>query len=227
MGLFDRLKPRPDVRDRTSEADPPDRDWHGSAHYWEERYKHGGNSGLGSYGKLAEFKATFLNDFVREQKVETVIEFGCGDGNQLALAEYPSYIGLDVSSHAIERCIHAFATDESKSFFVYSSLHFVDRRRLFHADLALSLDVLYHLTEDSVFEAYLAQLFGSGDRFVIVYSSNHDVPTRARHVKHRKFTDHVPRDQWTLANVVKSPFESVPESPSQEASADFYVFQKA
>jgi cyclopropane fatty-acyl-phospholipid synthase-like methyltransferase len=158
--------------------------------------------------------------------VETVLELGCGDGSQLARAEYPSYIGLDISSHAIERCMRLFREDASKSFFVYSSLHFVDRRRLFHADLAISLDVLYHLTEDSVFQAYLAQLFASGDQFVIIYSSNHDAPSRTRHVKHRKFTDHVPQDQWTLVEVVKNPFRAVPEHPAEDSLADFYVFRK-
>ena len=34
----------------------------GSEKYWEKRYIAGGNSGAGSYGKLAEFKAEVLND---------------------------------------------------------------------------------------------------------------------------------------------------------------------
>jgi len=203
-----------------------DGDWLGSAHYWEERYKRGGTSGLGSYGQLAEFKASFLNEFVRAQQVESILEFGCGDGNQLALAEYPRYVGLDVSSHAIDRCVQLFREDESKSFFVYNSLNFVDRRRLFHADLALSLDVLYHLTEDEVFEAYLAQLFASGDRFVIVYSSNHDAPSSTRHVRHRKFTDRVPEDRWALVDVLKNPFQAVSEQPAEDSLADFYVFRR-
>ena len=35
-----------------------------SKHYWEDRYASGGNSGSGSYNKLAEFKSEVINAFV-------------------------------------------------------------------------------------------------------------------------------------------------------------------
>lgn len=63
-----------------------------STDYWESRYATGGTSGPGSSGKLAEFKAEVLNSFVRRDNVLSVIEFGCGDGNQLSLASYPDCI---------------------------------------------------------------------------------------------------------------------------------------
>ncbi|MGD9858413.1 MAG: hypothetical protein AB7U20_26025 [Planctomycetaceae bacterium] len=65
---------------------PLRRKFTGSSDYWVRRYRKGRNSGGGSYGRLAEFKAQVLNDLVREHRIQTVIEFGCGDGNQLALA---------------------------------------------------------------------------------------------------------------------------------------------
>ena len=88
-----------------------------------------------------------------------MIEFGCGDWNQLSLADYPSYIGLDVSGSPIERCQRRFAADPAKSFFLYDGACFADRAGIFAADLALSLDVIYHLTEDTVLETYLMHLF--------------------------------------------------------------------
>ncbi len=54
----------------------------GSQDYWVKRYAKGGNSGPGSYSELAKFKASVLNAFVREHGIQSVIEFGCGDGNQ-------------------------------------------------------------------------------------------------------------------------------------------------
>ena len=57
-------------------------DFTGSAMFWERWYAKGGTSGAGSYGNLACGKAAFLNTFVRECAVRTVIEFGCGDGHQ-------------------------------------------------------------------------------------------------------------------------------------------------
>ena len=86
-----------------------------SKRYWENRYLSGGNSGDGSYGKYAEFKAKVLNDFVKENQIKEVIEFGCGDGNQLSLAKYPKYTGIDVSGKAIDLCITKHKNDPKKS----------------------------------------------------------------------------------------------------------------
>ncbi len=105
----------------------------GSCQYWERRYLRGRSSGDGSYGQLAEFKAEVLNQFVRENQVTSVIEFGCGDGHQLAIGEYPQYIGLDVSATAAAMCRDQFESDKTKSFFVYDSASFTDNARVFCA----------------------------------------------------------------------------------------------
>src|SRR5262245_60176590 len=88
----------------------------GTKDYWETRYAADGHSGLGSYGKIATFKAEILNAFVAQHEIRTVLEFGCGDGNQLRLARYPHYVALDISKSAIERCSRAFADDRTKPF---------------------------------------------------------------------------------------------------------------
>ena len=58
-----------------------------SKEYWETRYKSGGNSGVGSYTKFAEFKASFVNLLIKKYNIESIIEFGVGDGNQLSKLE--------------------------------------------------------------------------------------------------------------------------------------------
>ena len=88
----------------------------GSKSYWESRYASGGDSGVGSYSRFAEFKAEVLNSFVAEHALQSVIEFGCGDGNQLGLAKYPKYLGLDVSDTAVAQCRKLFAADRTKTF---------------------------------------------------------------------------------------------------------------
>ena len=88
----------------------------GSEKYWETRYAAGGNSGVGSYDKFAEFKADTINRFVVDRQIQSVIEFGCGDGNQLKLATYPRYIGFDVSETIISSCQDCFADDDCKTF---------------------------------------------------------------------------------------------------------------
>jgi len=177
--------------------------WHslgfsGSADYWQSRYVKGGNSGEGSYGDLAAFKAEFLNNFVRENNVESILEFGCGDGNQLKLAVYPSYTGVDVSRHAIDACRRDFDGDSTKEFFESKAF---DGRT---ADAVVSLDVIYHLVEDGVFESYMNQLFDASRRFVIIYSSNSsEMFSTSPHVRHRNFTPWIEQNkrEWCLAGV--------------------------
>ena len=49
------------------------------------------------------------------------------------------------------------------------------------ADMAISLDVLFHLVEDEIFERYIRNLFSSAQRFVVIYSSNFDQYTESPH----------------------------------------------
>jgi len=194
----------------------------GSAAYWEQTYARGGTSGPGSYGALARGKADFLNRFVESRDIQSVIEFGSGDGNQLSLATYPRYVGLDVSRSAIELCKSRFAGDPDKSFFLYDSSCFVDHAALFKADLALSLDVVYHLVENAVFETYMTHLFDAAHRYVVVYATNGDIRDDAPHVRHRSFSLWVEsnRPQWSLTDVVEGP-------SSGPRRADFYVYERS
>jgi SAM-dependent methyltransferase len=195
----------------------------GSRDYWESRYVAGGNSGAGSYRMLAEFKAEILNELVEQEGIRTVIEYGCGDGNQLALARYPEYLGFDVSHSAISRCRELFKEDRSKSF-RHSDSYAGER-----ADLTLSLDVIYHLVEDEVFDQYMARLFDSSDRLVVIYSSNleKEVTPEAPHVRHRRFSDWVDRMRpgWRLLEHIPNRY---PQTEDNKAGsfADFYIYKK-
>ena len=156
----------------------------GSAIYWERRYRTGGNSGAGSYALLAQFKADVLNEYVSEHGIHSVIDFGCGDGNQLLLAKYPSYVGFDVSRTAISRCRQLFQHDASKTF------RLMNEYKGERADLVLSLDVLYHLVEKETFENYMRIVFATSDEHVIIYSTDFDDARGydGMHVRHRQFT---------------------------------------
>ena len=190
-----------------------------SASFWEERYANGGWSGPGSYGTHAHGKALFLNSFIQDNDITSVMEFGCGDGNQLSLADYPAYVGLDVSRSAIQICKRRFAEDSTKSFFLYQSECFVDRGKHFTADLAISLDVVYHLIEDPLYNAYMTHLFDAGRRFVIIYSTNGDIYDGAPHVRHRRFSEWVSecRPEWHLSHRSDGP-------GSGPRRADFFVY---
>lgn len=195
-----------------------------SASYWEDRYSSSGNSGDGSYGRLADFKAQVINDFVRENKINTVIEWGCGDGNQLSLASYPNYVGLDVSETAIDLCKARFEKDPQKHF------HTLDEAVKRTAHLALSLDVIYHLVEDDIYEKYMDDLFESASEFVCIYSSNFDQEsgTNANHVKHRCFTNWVNqrRSDFALCLSVPNPYPKTADRKIDTSYADFYFYKR-
>ena len=192
-----------------------------SADYWEARYATGGHSGVGSYSKFADFKAAVLNEFVGENSIQDVIEFGCGDGNQLALARYPRYTGFDVSSTAVAMCRQRFAEDPTKAF------HLSSEYRDETADLALSLDVIYHLVEDAVFAAYMRQLFGAARRYVIIYSSNTDdhYNQNDTHVRHRKFTGWIASNLrgWEFVRHIPNQYPYQGDF-TQGSFAEFFVF---
>ncbi len=196
-----------------------------SSRYWDDRYKEGGNSGAGSYGRLAQFKASVLNDFVRMHGINSVVEYGCGDGAQLELAIYPEYMGFDISPKAIAICQNKFPGHPIFQFFETKT--FLDKEGSF--DLAVSLDVIYHLVEDDVFDAYMKRLFASSSRFVIIYSNNIEKKFDAPHVRGRKFTlwcDEFAKD-WTLYQVIENIYPYEPAAPNDTSHADFYIFKRA
>ena len=202
----------------------------GSQDYWESRYAKGGTSGAGSYGKLAEFKAEVLNSFVKDNGICSVIEFGCGDGNQIALADYPAYVGLDVSKTAIEMCKERFGDDKTKRFFLYDADCSVDTHSVFKAELALSLDVIYHLVEDRIFELYMRDLFSAAEKFVIIYSSDSDEnpPLQAPHIKHRRFSEWVKANlpDWKLLRRIENKYPFMEIDSRTGICADFFIYEK-
>ena len=139
-----------------------------SGEYWEDLYASGGNSGPGSYNRSARYKAAVLNTFMKDHNLKTVLEWGCGDGNQLRLATYPRYVGVDVSRTAVSMCRQIFASDPTKRFFLVDEIP----EEFQSAECALSLDVVYHLVEDAVYFTYMKRLFASATRFVVIYAWN-------------------------------------------------------
>ncbi|RYZ62585.1 MAG: hypothetical protein EOO14_01885 [Chitinophagaceae bacterium] len=195
-----------------------------AAAYWENRYQKGGNSGVGSYAHLAAYKADVINRFVREKGIRTVIEFGTGDGNQLLFFDLPFYSGYDVSKTAIANCRQQYKNDPSKQFALMDSYGGEQ------ADLSLSLDVIYHLTEDPVYDQYMATLFSSSKKYVLIYSNNTDdnsYPGKAAHVKNRRFTDWVEKHAplFRLRKHLPNKFSTAPDE-NLRCYTDFYFYEK-
>jgi protein O-GlcNAc transferase len=194
-----------------------------SGEYWEERYRNGGNSGAGSYEKFAAYKGEIINGFIMENQVRSMIEFGCGDGNQLGYFKVEKYLGFDVSETAIGMCREKYRSDPGKEF------HLMDSYSGESAELTLSLDVVYHLVEDEVYDTYMKTLFSASEKYVIIYSSDYEEEDSltADHLRLRKFTDWVQEHaaNFTLQEHLPNPYPFDGNNLNSTIS-DFYIFRK-
>jgi len=202
------------------------------ADYWESRYRSGRTSGSGSYNRLAKFKSEFVNRFVSEKDVVDVLELGCGDGAQLALMQYPNYVGLDISKTIVEKCKTEFSNDSSKKFFHYNPDDFDCSRH--KVDLSLSLDVIYHLSNDEVYRNYLNHLFAVSMRYVIIFSNSQNlymkgVNEEAHYVRFRKFDEDIEKwfPDWNLIQLEPNFYPFNLSLPDDTSFADFYVYAHA
>lgn len=192
--------------------------------YWTKRYAEGLNSGRGSYGRLAEFKAEVVNDLVARHGIRSIVELGCGDGNQLSMFEVEHYTGVDVSQRAIELCREKHSSRPGFSFHQIGELP-----RGVAADAAMSLDVIFHLVDDQVFNDYMRLLFSLGERLVVIYSSNRkDDRREGAHVRHRVFTDWVSRqaEGWTLVERIPNRYPRRLLLRKDRSFCDFFVFAR-
>lgn len=188
-----------------------------SKDYWEKRYAMGGNSGAGSYNQIGVFKAKIVNQFVADNHIEHMIEFGFGDGQQLSRAKYPRYTGLDVSETIFKKTSKRFENDPTKTFRLYDG-NIVPGLT---ADCTISFDVIYHLVEDEVYHKYMAALFAASSKYVIVYSSNIEGWHGAAHVLHRDVTGYIARTfpNFRLVGTLQNQYP-------QRTAQDFFFYRK-
>jgi hypothetical protein len=191
-----------------------------SRSYWIERYKSGGTSGAGSYGRLAQYKGDLINALVRELDVKSVVEFGCGDGSQASFFDFPSYTGLDVSRQVVEDCRDRFHDRSGWEFKVIEDTLLQDQEY----EMSMSLDVIYHLTEDHVFERYMTDLFRVASRFVLIYSSDDEKPYLGGHENHRRYSEWVKRNcpTFTHMRTWPQPYPVVEGDDGSDTSLAFF-----
>jgi methyltransferase family protein len=183
------------------------------AGYWDRRYRDGRTSGAGSEGEEGAYKAQYVSDFIHEHSIASMIDWGCGDGQVLKLMDLheADYLGIDVSPTVVQRMRIEFP-----------ELEFVSMPPEIGAipnELSISMDVLFHLPDDRDYFEYLNNLFGSAERFVIIYATNHATGRTARHVFRREFTPDVAErfPNWELKTI---------ETPLHEGLASFFVYEK-
>jgi hypothetical protein len=177
-----------------------------SKEYWENRYMSGSDSGIGSKGILAKYKAYIINQFVKENNIQTVCELGCGDV-QFTLYNIPEFTGYDVSSFIIEK---------NKKIYKHKFTTSIDE--LTSYDLTMSLDVILHLIEDEVYYQYMKDLFRLSNKYVLIYSPNKNQILGGVHNKYREFLPDVP-ENFKLLQFINNPHKG------EHTQADFFIFK--
>ena len=183
-----------------------------SEKYWIDRYRlRQGNSGAGSYGIYAEYKAKIINDFFIQNNITTVLELGCGDGNQLSLLKPKKYYGYDVSLLVVENNKLRFPN------FIFSTN--IADFLLMKYDVTMSLDVIYHLIEDDIYYLHMKHLFELSGKYVIIYSPNRFEKLSGEHNMFREFMVDIP-ENFELIQKIDNPLKGA------YTQSDFYIFEK-
>lgn len=175
--------------------------------YWENRYANGGNSGSGSMGKLAEYKAEFVSRFISEEGIYTVGDFGCGNSMLASQFVCTAYYGYDIADNIGALNISGAVGEKY--------------------DLTISLDVIFHLLEDSTFENYMNLLFDASSKYVIIYSSNGDCGLElAPHMIDREFTDWVSENkpEFELIYTEKNRYSFDINNPTETSISNWYIY---
>ncbi|GMQ59651.1 hypothetical protein AN1V17_40500 [Vallitalea sediminicola] len=189
--------------------------------YWDKRYLNKGTSGLGSYGDLADFKGEMVNHFIKNNDIGSVIEFGCGDGNQLKKIEYKKYVGLDVSKVSVDKCKEIFVKDGDKEFYLYEP-GMIDKLDIkVKPDMVVCLDVLYHITDEQHFIKTLDDAFKIDCPYIIFYTMLKKPEIQlANHLKYRNIFDYLTKYKgYSIKKIINQKY------PEQSYS-DFMIIEK-
>lgn len=172
-------------------------------------------SGTGSRGKLANFKADFVNNFIKEKNIKTIFDFGCGDLQNASLLKVENYLGIDIVEHAHPKNISAnnFKTMVSR---------FDKFENSEKADLCLCMDVLYHILEDEqdYLHATLEKIISYSKQYFIIYAQNSYDDT----LGYRGHLFNSPWRQILQEKNVELIFEQDKCEPG--TSAKFFIYQK-
>jgi len=139
--------------------------------YWEERYANGQNSGSGSYGDNAVFKSSIINRVIDEYGCSNMVEFGCGDGNQMTLFKNIPYMGYDISPTIIAKNIVKY------KHLTHAKFEVMDMNGIYDKcfDLSICVDVLFHLTIEEDWYRLIDHVCKAAKKWVVIITNTEEI----------------------------------------------------
>ena len=107
----------------------------------------GAGSGEGSLPKYTKAYRRFLEQFLRDKQISSVLDYGCGDWQFSQLIDWKNiqYFGVDVVDSLIERHTRMYGTKH----IAFQVLH-ESQEHLPYAELIILKDVLQHWSHQSI-----------------------------------------------------------------------------
>jgi predicted TPR repeat methyltransferase len=139
--------------------------------FWNNRYDNNPElgSGPGSRGEISSLKKKIIHDIISSNKIESVLDYGCGDLFCINPMQIPTYVGVDISDVVLKMNREKFP---ERTFIRPEEL----TEKKF--DLVICQDVLIHQdTEEKFFKLFNRCLETTNKLFVfsIIKNSKHAI----------------------------------------------------
>lgn len=181
-----------------------------SIDYWQKRYAKRSSdnvcSGKGSRGKFLDHKVSFLNGFIKQNNIKSILDFGYGDSVVSSKLNVETYVGIDIEPK-LENNKNKYCA-KNVSLITSRFDEFISNEKF---DLVMSLDVIYHIDgEDEIGYKLISidRMYNFSNHFIIYY----DVDT----------------DEWKKYLEENYPVELIYEQKEfiKGTTAKFFVYKK-
>jgi len=120
------------------------------SHHWGGKGEDNFYSGEGTYFKDVQIYITTISSFIKENKIQSVCEIGCGDFNvtgEILKKVDVDYIGLDVVPQLIDHLSKGYANKKTRFSCVDASAVNAEIPKV---DLCIIRQVLQHLSNENI-----------------------------------------------------------------------------
>ena len=183
-----------------------------SSEIWKQRSS---NSGVGSRGDLAKYKIDFINNFIKENNIKNMIDFGCGDLQIASRLEVEEYLGVDIVEHKHPNNIKS---DKFETIVC----RFDKLPRIEKAELCTCLDVFYHILSDEkkYLETAIQEIVNHSSKFIIIYAQD------SYRSEFNNWRGHMNNSPWRqIMEKYKLSLLFEQEEPQRGSSAKFFVYE--